>query len=169
MTLRIEIPGEPVAFARSRHNGKFHFTPAKQRTAMEIIRYEAHQAMEHRPLLTGPLRLEAVFTYAWPASWSAKKRATNGAFKRSRPDASNLVKLCEDALNQIAWQDDALVVDLNVKKQYGDKPSTLIIITTLGGAWGAAEIDAPHSVDLGNEFETEKLPLRPEMSAAQQE
>lgn len=129
--LRIEIPGEPTAFARSGHRGKFHFTPAKQRTAMQIIRAEASEAMKDRPLFTGPVSLRATFIYVWPASWSPKKRAANGVFKRSRPDASNLVKLLEDALNQIVWQDDALVVELNVTKQFGAKPYTFIEVTEL--------------------------------------
>ena len=41
------------------------------------------------------------------------------------------MKLCEDAMNQIVWQDDSLVVDLNVTKQFGAKPYTFIEVTEL--------------------------------------
>ncbi len=132
MTLRIEIPGEPTAWARAGQNGRFKFTPKKQAVAMDVVRFAANRAMGSKPLLSGPLHVSTRFIYAWPASWSEKKRKAAGAhWKTSRPDADNLIKLVADAQNGIAWTDDAIVASATIQKQYGVKPFTLIEIEEL--------------------------------------
>jgi len=51
-----------------------------------------------------------------------------------KPDASNIAKLVEDALNGCAWKDDSQVVDLIVKKRwafFGQDPHIKVVATTL--------------------------------------
>jgi Holliday junction resolvase RusA-like endonuclease len=44
------------------------------------------------------------------------------------PDAAKLARSTEDALTKIAWADDAQVVDLRTRKQYGTRPGCHITI-----------------------------------------
>ncbi|MFZ5674302.1 MAG: RusA family crossover junction endodeoxyribonuclease [Pseudomonadota bacterium] len=132
MTLRIEIPGEPTAWARAGQNGRFKFTPRPQAVAMDVVRMAANRVMAGQNVLTGPLHVSAKFIYAWPASWSQTKRSKAGAhWKTSRPDGDNLLKLVADALNGLVWTDDAIIASATIQKQYGVKPFTLIEIESL--------------------------------------
>lgn len=130
--LRIEIPGEPTAWARAGQHGRFKYTPKKQAVAMDVVRLSANRLMAGRRLLAGPLHVSAMFVYAWPASWSEKKRKAAGAhWKTSRPDPDNLFKLVADALNGIVWTDDAIIASASIQKQFGLKPMTIITIEEL--------------------------------------
>lgn len=132
MSVIVEIPGEPTAWARARSAGKMRFTPQKQAVAMDVIRFEAMRQFKGRPPITGPIRLTADFIYQWPRSWSAKKRQEPGAqYKTSRPDIDNCMKLLSDALNEILWADDALIVEAIIRKRYGTIPSTKIVVDDL--------------------------------------
>ena len=126
--IEFEVPGEPVAFARSGQNrgtGVVAFTPKKQRDYMKVTERAARASMFPRPLLAGALALTVVASYMRPASWS-KRRAATTAFKVSRPDADNIGKLIADSINEIVYVDDAKVVHLDVWKVYGDRAFTAV-------------------------------------------
>lgn len=132
--IRIEIPGEPVAWARARTKGARHFTPAKQRTTMQSIKWEAYRIMDGKELLRGPLAVHAKFIFARPKSHTKKQRAAvNAQYKASKPDATNLLKLVEDALNMIVWTDDAQIAIATIDKQWGITPGSIITIEALNG------------------------------------
>ena len=132
--IEITIPGEPVPWARARTFGKRHFTPDKQRNTMELIRWEAARIMAGKRLLEGPLSVNARFIFVRPKSHTLKQRkAPNSHYKASKPDATNLLKLIEDALNKIVWNDDAQIAAVTVAKQWGVRPGTFITIETLAG------------------------------------
>jgi len=132
--IRIEIPGEPIAWARARTAGKRHFTPEKQRNTMDAIRWEAARVMNGKSLLEGPVSVKAKFIFARPKSHSKKQRnAPNSMFKASKPDATNLLKLVEDALNKIVWNDDAQIASATIEKQYGVTPATYITVEVMTG------------------------------------
>lgn len=113
-----EIPGEPVAFARSGGHGKIRFTPQRQRNFMELVKLVAHRAMDGAAPLDGPVELTIRATYLVPASWP-KKRAATARWRTSKPDADNLAKIVSDAINEIVFVDDAQVAALVVQKVYG--------------------------------------------------
>ena len=116
--INFTVPGEPVAFARAGRNGKISFTPAPQRSFMEIVKMFAQRAMAGRAPMAGPLAMTLRAVYLHPASWSlTKKRRTR--FKTSKPDADNIAKLVKDALSKVAYADDAQIVILRVAKRYG--------------------------------------------------
>lgn len=52
-----------------------------------------------------------------------------------RPDVSNLAKAVEDALDGLAWRDDAQIMTLSASKVWGDPPGRTIV--TIMGAGGA--------------------------------
>ena len=43
-----------------------------------------------------------------------------------KPDCDNMAKIVLDALNEVAFHDDSQIVDLHIKKQYGDFPNVMI-------------------------------------------
>jgi len=60
-----------------------------------------------------------------PKSMSKKKRlliSYDGIRPTTKPDADNYLKLVCDALNGLAWHDDAQIVDERCEKLYSDQP-----------------------------------------------
>lgn len=75
--------------------------------------------------MTGPLSLTVIAFFKKPKKTSYKD------FPEVKPDWDNIGKLVSDALNGIAYSDDAHIVDACVKKRWappGTKPCTVIII-----------------------------------------
>lgn len=134
----IELPGPPVAWARTRVNiagrSRKFFTPKDQRDYASALQWEAKRAMKGRPLLTGPLTMKVTARLPIPASWSLKKQAQAEAgevFPGSKPDWDNFAKLAGDALNCIVYRDDAQICDGRVVKVYATNPSLRIEIAEL--------------------------------------
>ena len=78
-----------------------------------------------------PVKIIIIALYGVPASTSKKKRAEmldRIVRPTKKPDADNLVKVVMDALNHVAWYDDAQVVDIDVRKYYGEQPLIKIVI-----------------------------------------
>lgn len=46
-----------------------------------------------------------------------------------KPDTSNYLKLIEDALTGIVWEDDNLITDLVASKWYSDDPRVEVTVT----------------------------------------
>lgn len=131
--LSFEIPGEPVAFARSGGHGTVRFTPKRQRDFMALVKFAAYRAMAGSPPLTGPVELRINATYLIPKSWP-KKRAASAHWRTSKPDADNIGKIISDAMNEIVFVDDAQVASLTVQKIYGAVAGVLVSVTEIGGA-----------------------------------
>lgn len=136
MRHRVVIPAKPQAKARARFgkNGAVPFTPKQTIVAEAWVRMAVVQAVG-TPRLEGPIALRAEFVMPIPRSWSRAKQtaALNGALHPTgKPDWDNLAKLVSDALNGIAWADDAAVVRAEVVKRYGPEPQTIVEWWTLG-------------------------------------
>jgi len=59
-----------------------------------------------------PIELELVFIFE-------RARSNKTALHAQKPDASNLVKIIEDAANGILWHDDCQIVRLTARKEWG--------------------------------------------------
>lgn len=133
MRLALEIPGEPCAKARHRTTRSGHaYNPKSNVNYETLVKELFHVAYpDHRPLdVPVKMLIEAYFTI--PASWSKKKRqqALGGAIRPTkRPDWDNLGKLVSDALNGLAYRDDAQIVEATAAKYYSDRPRVEIEIT----------------------------------------
>lgn len=122
-TYDFEVISAPVAKARPRFGKGRVFTPR----ATEKHEWEIRQAFlatfpAHVPL-EGPVSLKAKAFIAMPKSIPKKRRET--ALPVVRPDAANLLKCLEDALNGVAWKNDAQLTDIWIAKRYvnnGDVP-----------------------------------------------
>ena len=121
-----EIPIAPKAKGRPRMrvvNGHAQaYTPKKTRqfesTAAELI-------AKHSPpsLLVGPVHLGVVFVLPRPKRLDGKKHPAGFVKCDKRPDASNLLKSLEDAIQNSGqvWSDDSQVQHLIVEKVYAEK------------------------------------------------
>lgn len=112
---------EPVAWSRPRACGKQFFTPPKMRRAQEQLKWLMRSQFTRFPFET-PLRVEIVFTLMRPKG-APKARQ----FPSVRPDCDNYAKLVLDSGNEILWKDDALIVDLRVRKEYGEPGIKLLL------------------------------------------
>lgn len=124
------IPGEPVQWARPGQGRKpgsktktIRYTKGPQRAHMEVV--QRAWLVAGRPQLpTGPLEIDVTFYLPRPKSHvgtgrnAGTLRTSAPAFPTGVPDCSNLIKLVEDALNTLAWADDALFVDATARKRY---------------------------------------------------
>ena len=101
------------------------FTRGRTFTPAEIVQYKAaiglagKSAMEGKPPIEGEVQARMKFT--------RKFKATSKRFG----DADNLFKAVADALNGIAYLDDAQIVESSVMKIKGEVPSVEVEIIAL--------------------------------------
>jgi Holliday junction resolvase RusA-like endonuclease len=128
----IVIGGPPTAKGRPRMTRRgIAYTPASTRRYEAHGRLAAQQAMDGRPPIAVPVRVEIMIDLPVPASWSMKRRdaALRGDIRpTARPDADNYVKAALDAINAIVATDDSLVVDLAAAKRYARVPKLTIMV-----------------------------------------
>ena len=133
MRVQFTIPGEPKGKQRPRvvTRGGFSkaYTPEQTLTYENMVRWcykEQSGEMFDGELAVG---IEAVFQI--PKSVSKKKRQQmldKEIRPTKKPDADNIAKIICDALNGIAYHDDSAVVDLRVRKYWGDVPGVTVTI-----------------------------------------
>ena len=120
--------GRARAFVRGGHIG--HYTPEKTRTYEGMIRTAAMDALAGRVPFDEPIEFVLHAVFPVPASWSARKQqqAIVGELKPGKkPDLDNIAKAWNDALNGVAYRDDALIVRQVLEKRYGPQP--LVVVT----------------------------------------
>jgi len=123
MKIQIELSGTPQGKGRPRFANGIAYTPAKTRAFESHLRLAAQQAMNGRPLIEGPVDMRILAVYAPPKSWSKKKREaalTNKIRPTKKPDSDNVCKIVGDALNEVVYLDDKQIVDLCIRKRYGE-------------------------------------------------
>ena len=129
--LAFDIPGQPIGQGRPKFstiNGHARaYDPEKSRNYKAYVRLLATQAMKDRgfTMIEGPCVLSINAYFEVPKSKSKKFReaALNGLeYPTKKPDLSNIIKGIEDALNGVAYKDDALIVRLGVTKLYSEIP-----------------------------------------------
>lgn len=134
--LTITLLGVPTAFARARINRTGHlFTPAPQRNTAATLRLLAQAEMTAAGIGTynEPISLVLRAEFPVPASWSKKKKAAAllGIVRPGKPDIDNVTKLAQDALNHVAYADDALIAELRAEKRYSNEPKLVLTIRPL--------------------------------------
>lgn len=131
--MTFEVIGEPQGKARPRFTRQGHtYTPAATKAYEQAVAlaYKAKcGAMQFRKGV--PLRMDIIAYYAIPNSASKAKRADmlSGKIRPTKkPDYDNISKIISDALNGLAFYDDAQIVDGNVTKWYGETPKVVVRI-----------------------------------------
>jgi Holliday junction resolvase RusA-like endonuclease len=128
----VVVAGEPVAKGRPRMTKRgFAYTPASTRKYEAHGRLAAQVAIDGRPPIEAPVRVELLIELPVPSSWSARKRAmaiTGDILPTSRPDVDNYIKAALDSINEIVVCDDSQVVELRARKKYGAAPKLVCTV-----------------------------------------
>ena len=129
------IHGEPVAKGRPRFNRSTGraFTPQKTINYETLVKMEYLQAYPNEPLYSGDTALAVHIDVFVPIPSSASKKKhqdmVNGIIRPTKkPDADNLIKALMDAGNGVIWEDDKSVVEVILRKWYGEVPHVEMII-----------------------------------------
>jgi Holliday junction resolvase RusA-like endonuclease len=132
--IRFDIPGNLKGKQRPRISTRGGFarayTPAQTVNAESWVKTCAMEAAG-APCLEGPLAIRITMAVQVPASWSKRKRADALAGRirpTGKPDLDNCLKLVGDALNGVAWRDDAQLVEAAISRHYGEMPTTAVEI-----------------------------------------
>lgn len=120
------VPGRPRGKERPRvaPGQQRPYTPASTVAAEKEVRalYLQARRQEDRRPLTGPVALTITAVFQIPSSWPKALRETaarGGLPYTGKPDRDNIEKLVCDALNGVAWMDDAQIVAGPVVKRFG--------------------------------------------------
>ena len=123
MMCDFEIEGKPVGKGRPRFKrmGNFvqTYTPEKTADYEKLVRLRFQNA--GGVITEKPVRIKIVAFFAPPKSTKRRDRIemlANRILPEKKPDCDNIAKIVLDALNKIAYKDDAQVAELSVKKRY---------------------------------------------------
>ena len=129
MTVIFTIPGPPKGKARPRivrrYGKSLAYTPYATQAYEELVRVRYLQEAGGAAMLKGPLEIVITAKFPIPKSASRAQREKMlgwKAFPTKKPDWDNIGKIVCDALNGLAYHDDARVVSAHVRKEYTDGP-----------------------------------------------
>ena len=129
MQIEFTVPGEPQGKARPRITRYGTYTPKK------TVNYE--KAIKNAFLSAGgrrtesPVKVSITAYYKIPKSASKAKTASmecGDILPTKKPDLDNIAKCVCDALNGVAYNDDAQVCWLKVSKKYSDDPKIEVTV-----------------------------------------
>lgn len=135
--IRLVVPGEPCGKQRARtfydrRAGRVvSKTPEKTKSYEILIREFFAVKHEGFPPLLGAVRLRVNIFRGIPKSASnrqAERMEATLVRPTTRPDASNVLKAVEDALNGLAFHDDSQIVEILVQKYYSWTPRVEIFV-----------------------------------------
>lgn len=133
--MKIVIPGVPVGKGRpkfSTFNGHaVAYTPEKTVNYENLVKLAFQQSGETAFDRETQLRADIYAYFPIPKSTSKKKRKEMESgliLPTKKPDTDNIAKAILDALNGLAYYDDAQVVYLQVSKKYSDEPRAVVFI-----------------------------------------
>ena len=144
MTCDFEVEGKPAGKGRPRFKrmGNFvqTYTPAATADYEKLVRLRFQNA--GGAITDKPVRVEITAFFAPPKSTKKRDRIemlANRILPEKKPDVDNVAKIILDALNKIAYKDDAQVVELSVKKLYSEVAKVFVHIEEIeiGGDFDA--------------------------------
>ena len=120
-----KVDADPVGKQRARYAKRGNFvqtyTPDKTRNYESLIKEAAIEAMGNSEILETPVNLYLYIRAPIPKSLPKKRleACLNGLEKPiKKPDASNVLKSIEDAMNGVVYKDDSQIVNIHVAKVY---------------------------------------------------
>lgn len=143
MNIAFRVPGDPQGKARPKvtrmKNGYSHtYTPDKTVAYEELIRLRYLDAANGFRFDAGrPLRMRVAAIFGIPKSKPKKTKAAmllNRIRPTKKPDFDNIFKIICDALNGIAYADDAQIVEATISKIFTDSaPRIEVELSEIGG------------------------------------
>lgn len=131
----IDLPGDPFAKQRPRaaRKGRFItiYTPKETKDYEAKIEKTYKRIYGNEILLSGDLTvdIEGIFSVPMSATKKKKEEMLRGEVAHiKKPDCDNMAKICLDALNGVAYHDDAQITNLNISKHYGENAKVKITI-----------------------------------------
>lgn len=135
MIFEFEIPGEPKGKGRPRFTRSGHaYTPESTASYENLVKlcftqkYHGTQPIPHGV----PVKAHITAFFPIPKSVSKSRAADmerGFELPTKKPDTDNLAKIVLDALNGMAYHDDAQIVRLTVQKSYSREPRVLVEIS----------------------------------------
>ena len=123
-----KVDADPVGKQRARYAKRGNFvqtyTPDKTRNYESLIKEAAIEAMGSSEPLETPVTLYLYIRAPIPKSLPKKRieACLNGLEKPiKKPDASNVLKSVEDAMNGVVYKDDSQIVNIHVTKVYSSQ------------------------------------------------
>ena len=126
-----KVDGEPVGKGRPKFSSRGGYvkayTPKRTHDYEEEIKFAFMSSTCEKLPVYGkgvPLKVEMIMAFPIPKSFSKKKQeqARLGLIAPTRkPDADNVIKQL-DALNGLAFYDDAQIVSITAEKIYAEEP-----------------------------------------------
>lgn len=133
--MKFTIPGEPCGKARPRvvRNGNCSHTYTPERTVNyeNLVKLEYQRQCGNACITEGGVHMRIIARFSIPSSASKRKASAMacGTIRPTKkPDCDNIVKIICDALNGIAYKDDAQVVSVTIDKIYDIMPSVAVEI-----------------------------------------
>ena len=105
------FPIDPVAKGRPRFGKGRTYTPKKTKDFGTTIKEMARNQYRNGPM-KGAISVTIVF-------FMKKPKTVTREYPTIRPDVDNLCKATLDALNDIAYDDDSQIIEINASKKYG--------------------------------------------------
>jgi Holliday junction resolvase RusA-like endonuclease len=123
------IEGQPVGKGRPRfvRATGATYTDAKTKAYEQMVR-GAYAEQDGTDFGDAPVSVHITACFGVPKSYSKAKRADAlaGRIAPSKPDWDNIGKIVCDALNSIAYRDDAQIVDASVVKVFAETPCVIV-------------------------------------------
>ena len=124
-SVNFSVLGEPFAKQRPRAARKGSFitiyTPRETKLYEDKV-LKAYNQIYKGVQLLGDLtvNIEGVFSVPKSVSKKVREQMLNGEIPHiKKPDCDNMGKVCLDALNGVAYPDDAIINQLHISKRYG--------------------------------------------------
>lgn len=135
------VDGKPMGWQRAGRSGATYFTQKETAAAQRMVRRAARAAGVE--VIDGAVNMQCLALFALPEKMAASSKAADkeeisqrmsgNRWHLQKPDDDNIGKLVRDALNGVAYHDDAQVCGGGgvVKRWTDGAPSLTITITEL--------------------------------------
>ena len=126
------VPGKPFGKQRPRVTRTGHaYTPDQTVMYENLVKTTFLQQYPDCVPEGGPVFIEIGAAFPVPQSWPKKKRAQalDRKIYPGKPDTDNIMKIIQDALNNVAYKDDAQIYSAYVLKFYAECPGVKIRMT----------------------------------------
>lgn len=157
MRVAFVIPYEPMGKERPRayscHGHTQVYTPYKTREYEQMIRdIYALQVGHKRFPDDAEILLEIIACFSIPKNVNKEKRRLmiSGDIRpKKKPDYDNIAKIITDALNGVAYKDDAQIVSAEIHKRYSTKSCVYVTMESINRAEPSRRLVEPFSSKKG--------------------
>ena len=134
--IKFTIPGDPHGNQRAADGKHGKYLPGKSRKYQETVAWNFRKALGRAVSPTKkPVEVYILAFYPIPNSWPQwkKQAAIDGDILPTvKPDVDNIEKAVYDGLNEVAYLDDAQIVNVNgFLKRYATQPRVEVTIGVL--------------------------------------